>query len=357
MRGVGAADVTMFSCGRRFVKQSVGTPVLSNASPLLTAPHLVFTDRGGTAGKTTSSTVFAPARAIAFARLAGHARRFQTRSRFARRTTMENFFKRKDPPNGASGISASANKSAKTSSAAGGSKPPSPKWTAMHGSFLARVDPACAPNANVAAFDLDDTLQKTRSGRPGYVVSELDDFVFWSERVADAVRSVHARGHAVVIFSNQGGVKGALDGKRAEIVRRRVDALAQDLGVPVHFFCGTQKGSEKDPFGYRKPQTGAWRHFETKCNGGVAIDLETSYYVGDAAGRPGDHSDSDAAFARNVGVRFFTPEAFFAERGFENVLGRKAPPNEPEPAPRKEDEAVVALDETDTHEFDRENTP
>ena len=270
---------------------------------------------------------------------------------------MENFFKRKDPPNGASGISASANKSAKTSSAAGGSKPPSPKWTAMHGSFLARVDPACAPNANVAAFDLDDTLQKTRSGRPGYVVSELDDFVFWSERVADAVRSVHARGHAVVIFSNQGGVKGALDGKRADVVRRRVDALAQDLGVPVHFFCGTQKGAEKDPFGYRKPRTGAWRHFETKCNGGVAIDLETSYYVGDAAGRPGDHSDSDAAFARNVGVRFFTPEAFFAERGFENVLGRKAPPNEPEPAPRKEDEAVVALDETDAHEFDRENTP
>jgi hypothetical protein len=56
-------------------------------------------------------------------------------------------------------------------------------------------------------------------------------------------------------------------------------------------------------------------------------------------------------------VRFFTPEAFFAERGFENVLGRRVPPNEPEPAPRKEDEAVVALDETDAHEFDRENTP
>jgi bifunctional polynucleotide phosphatase/kinase len=168
------------------------------------------------------------------------------------------------------------------------------------------------------------------------------------------VRSVHARGHAVVIFSNQGGVKGALDGKRADVVRRRVDALARDLGVPVHFFCGTQKGAEKDPFGYRKPRTGAWRHFETKCNGGVSIDLETSYYVGDAAGRPGDHSDSDAAFARNVGVRFFTPEAFFAERGFENVLGRKAPPNEP--TPREEDEAVVALDVTDDA-FDRENTP
>ena len=266
---------------------------------------------------------------------------------------MENFFKRKDPPNGASGISASANKSAKTSSAAGGSKPPSPKWTAMHGSFLARVDPACAPNANVAAFDLDDTLQKTRSGRPGYAVSELDDFVFWSERVADAVRSVHARGHAVVIFSNQGGVKGALDGKRADVVRRRVDALAKRLEVPLHFFCGTQKGAEKDPRGYRKPETGAWRYFETKCNGGVAIDLKTSYYVGDAAGRPQDHSDSDAAFARNVGVRFFTPEAFFSEGGFEGVLG-KTPRSDATKAEARE--ATAALDD-DAEDVCREGTP
>ena len=269
---------------------------------------------------------------------------------------MEHFFKRKDPPNGASGVSAaSAKKSAKTS-IAGGDFGASAKWTSMHGSFMARVDPSCAPNANVAAFDLDDTLQKTRSGRPGYMVSELDDFVFWSDCVADALRSVHARGHAVVIFSNQGGVKGALDGKRADVVRRRVDALAKRLGVPLHFFCGTQKGAEKDPRGYRKPQTGAWRYFETRCNGGVAIDLNASYYVGDAAGRPRDHSDSDAAFARNVGVRFFTPEAFFSEGGFEGVLGR--PTTEPSPAETREVEAATAaLDDADADDFRREGTP
>ena len=267
---------------------------------------------------------------------------------------MENFFKRKDPPNGASGVSASANKSAKKDSSAGGDlKGASPTWTSLHGSFMARVDPSCAPNANVAAFDLDDTLQKTRSGRPGYAVSELDDFVFWSPGVADALRSVHARGHAVVIFSNQGGVKGALDGKRADVVRRRVDALAKRLGVPLHFFCGTQKGAEKDPRGYRKPETGAWRYFETKCNGGVAIDLKTSYYVGDAAGRPQDHSDSDAAFARNVGVRFFTPEAFFSEGGFEGVLG-KTPRSDATKAEARE--ATAALDD-DAEDVCREGTP
>ena len=102
---------------------------------------------------------------------------------------------------------------------------------------------ACAPNANVAAFDLDDTLQKTRSvGRVRG--SELDDFAFWSERVADAVRSVHACGHAVVIFSNQGGVKGALDGKRADVVRRRVDALARDLACPCTFLRHAERRRE-----------------------------------------------------------------------------------------------------------------
>ena len=259
---------------------------------------------------------------------------------------MENFFKRKDPPNGASGISASANKSAKTSSPAGNSGA-SPKWTAMHGSFMARVDPACAPNANVAAFDLDDTLQKTRSGRPGYAVSELG---FGSGPSAgDAVRSVHARGHAVVIFSNQGGVR-ALDGKRADVVRRRVDAGAT-WACPCTFLRHAER---RKPVWLPQAANGRVATLRDEVQRRVSIDLETSYYVGDAAGRPGDHSDSDAAFARNVGVRFFTPEAFFAERGFENVLGRKAPPNEP--APREEDEAVVALDVTDDA-FDRENTP
>jgi bifunctional polynucleotide phosphatase/kinase len=36
--------------------------------------------------------------------------------------------------------------------------------------------------------------------------------------------------------------------------------------------------------------------------------MEVSYYVGDAAGRPGDHSDSDRKWALNVGLPFFTPE-------------------------------------------------
>ena len=45
----------------------------------------------------------------------------------------------------------------------------------------------------------------------------------------------------------------------------------------------------------------------------VRPDLASSFYVGDAAGRPGDHSDTDREFARAVGVRFHTETEFFKE--------------------------------------------
>ena len=46
-------------------------------------------------------------------------------------------------------------------------------------------------------------------------------------------------------------------------------------------------------------------------NGGVAPDMAASFFVGDAAGRPADHSDCDSAFAKAVGLPFYLPEAAF----------------------------------------------
>jgi pyruvate/2-oxoglutarate dehydrogenase complex dihydrolipoamide acyltransferase (E2) component len=44
------------------------------------------------------------------------------------------------------------------------------------------------------------------------------------------------------------------------------------------------------------------------------VDLTQSFYVGDAAGRPGDHSDVDQGFAASVGLRFLTPEECFGNK-------------------------------------------
>lgn len=37
----------------------------------------------------------------------------------------------------------------------------------------------------------------------------------------------------------------------------------------------------------------------------------SSFYVGDAAGRKGDHSAADIGFAKDVGVKFLLPEEVF----------------------------------------------
>lgn len=221
------------------------------------------------------------------------------------------FSKRKENPGGGGG-GAGAPKALKTSSSAsgGGSTP----WSALHDSLLVRTDPVSLPNARIAAFDLDDTLQKTKSGKPGYM-AQIGDFIFWSVEVAPKLRKLHAQGYKIVIFTNQGSVKGALQGKRADVVRTRIDQFAAEVGVPMQAFAATQKGPEKDPRNYRKPLSGMWSYMVQECNGGVEPDLSGCYYVGDAAGRPGDHSDSDKEFARAVGLDFFTPEEFFVKEG------------------------------------------
>jgi hypothetical protein len=40
----------------------------------------------------------------------------------------------------------------------------------------------------------------------------------------------------------------------------------------------------------------------------ILTDKNTSFFVGDAAGRPNDYSSSDRKWALNIGIPFFTPE-------------------------------------------------
>lgn len=44
---------------------------------------------------------------------------------------------------------------------------------------------------------------------------------------------------------------------------------------------------------------------------GITPSLEESFFVGDAAGRKGDHDDCDKKFAETIGVKFHTDNEFF----------------------------------------------
>ena len=99
---------------------------------------------------------------------------------------MENFFKRKDPPPGAP--AGGPNPKTACTSSTSPSTSSAPRWSTHHDALLARTEAACAPCAKIAAFDLDDTLQKTRSGQKGYMVTDVNDFVDWSADVAPTLR-------------------------------------------------------------------------------------------------------------------------------------------------------------------------
>ena len=72
---------------------------------------------------------------------------------------------------------------------------------------------------------------------------------------------------------------------------------------------------------YRKPAVGMWNYLQDKLSKGKAtkLDIEKSFYCGDAAGRPktattkADFSDSDIKFALNLGLKFKLPEDVFTK--------------------------------------------
>uniref|UniRef100_A0A182JRT7 FHA_2 domain-containing protein n=1 Tax=Anopheles christyi TaxID=43041 RepID=A0A182JRT7_9DIPT len=164
----------------------------------------------------------------------------------------------------------------------------------------------------VAAYDMDGTLIKTKSGN--VFPKSIDDWQIAFAEVPAKLKSLHRNGYKLVIFTNQAGIgKGKV---RIEDFRQKIESLVRKLGVPMQVFISTGSGN------YRKPRTGMW---QTLCDrqqkdDGVLIDRARSFYVGDAAGRPElkkpvkrkkDHSLADRLLALNVGIRFLTPEEHF----------------------------------------------
>lgn len=60
-----------------------------------------------------------------------------------------------------------------------------------------------------------------------------------------------------------------------------------------------------------------WDYFVKNLNGGKKVDMGTSFYCGDAAGRKGpvkDFTDSDLKFALNLKLKFYTPDQLFLDK-------------------------------------------
>ncbi|KAJ5468617.1 hypothetical protein N7475_006369 [Penicillium sp. IBT 31633x] len=172
-----------------------------------------------------------------------------------------------------------------------------------------------APSADklrrIAGFDLDSTLIKTKSGN--VFPKSATDWQWWNAKVPGRLKELNAEGFQVVIFSNQKKISvqkdikgGRSDSKSLSNFKEKMTAVMTELDFPISVYAATT-----DPE-YRKPRLGMWREFLDDYDLDVAgVDLPASFFVGDAAGRPGDHSAVDRGLATNIGMPFKAPEEFF----------------------------------------------
>ncbi|KAI9680481.1 MAG: hypothetical protein M1817_003921 [Caeruleum heppii] len=102
--------------------------------------------------------------------------------------------------------------------------------------------------------------------------------------------------------------------KRLATFKTKVTSVLEQMAIPLNVYAATAHDV------YRKPRTGMWQEMLEEYDLGAknAVDLEGSFFVGDAGGRSADdgagkdHACSDRDFAANVGITFQTPEEFFS---------------------------------------------
>lgn len=161
-------------------------------------------------------------------------------------------------------------------------------------SYLEIGDALSQNHSTAVAFDIDWTLIRPKNNKyPRSVV----DWKYLYDNVRDELRLLSDK-HTIVGFSNQTLLNKP---ERRAMILERFKKFAEDLGVPIVLYVSM------DNTVFRKPNLGMIDLFREQTSGFCDI----KFYVGDAAGRDGDFSDSDLRFAINMDVKFYTPEQYF----------------------------------------------
>ena len=138
-----------------------------------------------------------------------------------------------------------------------------------------------------ACFDFDHTLVKPLNNRT--FPKDVSDWQWLRPNVPNILRLYYKKGFAIVIFTNQTKLF------KLKQIRTALDTLE----LPYIAYVGV-----KDI--YRKPHPFIFKEY-MKAN----FNFNQSFYVGDALGRKGDWSNSDAEFAKNINMRIYSPEEMF----------------------------------------------
>ncbi|KAH7860640.1 hypothetical protein Vadar_016015 [Vaccinium darrowii] len=185
-----------------------------------------------------------------------------------------------------------------------------PKWKAFRTVIFLEQDDGLQDSGKIAAFDFDGCLVNTSVKKIG-----PDAWSLMYPSIPEKLQSLYNEGYKLVIFTNESNID-RWKNKRQVAVDSKIGRLTNFIKlvkVPMQVFiaCGIGKsgGQAEDPF--RKPNPGMWHLMDQHFNSGVSIDMDQSFYVGDAAGREKDHSDADIKFAQAIGLKFYDPEEYF----------------------------------------------
>ena len=154
----------------------------------------------------------------------------------------------------------------------------------------------------IAAFDLDNTIIITKSDAK--FPKDKDDWKFIDSNIVSEFNT-RLIDYNVVIFTNQKGLDKKSDDKvNLNNFKEKIMNIIKNFSINISIFISYQ-----DDF-YRKPLTGMWNLMSEYIN----PDLKHSFYVGDAAGRTNDFSNSDINFAYNIKISFLLPEEFIQNK-------------------------------------------
>lgn len=189
-----------------------------------------------------------------------------------------------------------------------------PKWKAFETVIFLERDDGLHDSSKIAAFDFDGCLAKTAVNRVG-----ANAWSLMHSSIPDKLQSLYNDGYKLVIFTNESNIERWKNKRQVAVDSKigRLNNFIEKVKVPVQVFiaCGVGKpgkADKKEDDPYRKPKPGMWHLMEQHFNSGIAIDMDQSFYVGDAAGRESDHSDADIKFAEAIGLKFHVPEEYFA---------------------------------------------
>lgn len=132
------------------------------------------------------------------------------------------------------------------------------------------------PSPLIAAFDLDGTIIKTKSGRLPFRTTS-DDWMFWDPCVPKKLHTLSLLGYRIVIFTNQGGIPY---GNPVQIeFQTKLQAVMEAIGSCPIFLLASINDDD-----YRKPRPKMWSYFVHRKNRGE-VNMSDSFFIGDAAGR------------------------------------------------------------------------